>query len=237
MSEIDVFALVKKHDFETLVSAVASQPRITQVRGEFGTTILHLAAEVAPLETIKRLKELGCDIHAFDDKNKTPIWWAMENSNYKVADYLLQQGASLNVMNKDGIFLLHQMAIDNGIDDINFLLSRGAPLHQKTNYGWTILHFAAMNADLELVHFLIKQGANINAKDDNGLTPLHVAATPFMMSHHVPKYLPKYLQAIELMVESGADIFDRTNEGKTAEELSFYPDISQLLAQYRKSTS
>ena len=233
MSEIDIFALVKKRDFETLVSAVASQPRITQARGEFGATILHQAAEVAPLETIKRLKELGCDIHAFDDKNETPIWWAMDSSNYAVVDYLLEQGASLDLMNKDGIFLLHEMAIDNGINDIVFLLSRGAPLHQKTNYGWTIFHFAAMNADLELIHFLIKQGANINAKDDNGLAPLHVAATTNIMAHQ----MPRYLKAIELLIEGGADIFDRTNEGKTAEELSFYPDISQLLAQYRKSAS
>lgn len=233
MSEINVFDLIKRQNFDALVSAVENQPRITQARGEFGTTILHQAAEVAPLETVKRLNELGCDIHALDNYNETPIWWAMDNSNYTVADYLLEQGASLDVMNKDGILLLHQMAIDNGLNDIDFLLSRGAPLHQKTSYGWTIFHFAAMNADLELIHFLIKQGANINAKDDNGLAPLHVAATPLIMSHHVPKYL----KTIELLIESGADIFDRTNEGKTAEEMSYRHEISQLLAHYRTSAS
>lgn len=233
VSEIDAFELIKKRDFDALIDGIETHPQLTQVRGENGTTILHQAAEVAPSETINRLVELGCDIHALDDNNETPIWWAIDDSNFEVVNYLLKQGADLDVMNKEGIYPIHQMALYNGIEDVDFLLSHGVPIDQKTRYGWTVFHFAAMNADLNLIRFLIERGANINKKDDKGLTPLHVAATSNIMSHQIPKFL----QAIELLVESGVDIFSRSREGETAEEMTHSHEISQLLAQYRKNAS
>ena len=233
MSEIDIFELIKKKDFDALIIAVENDLRLTQVRGEFGTTILHHAAELASRKTVKLLKEFGCDIHVLDDDNETPIWWAIDSLNYAVVDYLLEQGAVLDAMNKDGLYPLHELAFYESVDEIDFLLSRGVPVDQKTRYGWTAFHFAAMRANLELINFLVKQGANINEQDNKGFTPLHVTATSNIMTHH----MPKYINTIKLLVESGADILSKTKEGKTAEEISYYREISQLLARYRESAS
>lgn len=233
MSEIGAFELIKRRDFDALVAAVEAQPQITQLRGEFDTTILHQAAECAPRETVRCLVELGCDIHALDDNNETPVWWAIDDSNHAVVDYLLEQGADLDVMNNEGLYPLHQMAHYNGVEDVDFLLSRGVPVDQKTRYGWTVFHIAALNADLELIRFLAERGANINEQDEKGLTPLHVAVTANIMSHQIPKYL----QAIELLIQCGADIFSRTKEGETAQEMAYNYEITQLLSRYEEDTN
>lgn len=231
MSEVDVFDLIKKRDFKALIKAVENDSHFAQLRGVFGTTILHQSAEVASPEIIKCLVDLGCNIHALDDDNQTPIWYAIDNSNHEVVDYLLEQGASLDVMNKSGLFPLQEATISNGIRDIDFLLSRGVPIDQKAKYGCTALHYAAISADLNLIGFLIDNGANVNEQDNNGYSPLHYVVLANKSSHQIPQYL----QAIELLIKSGTDIYAKSKDGKMAEDFA-RGQIADSLAQYRHNT-
>ncbi|XP_041132193.1 protein phosphatase 1 regulatory subunit 12A-like isoform X2 [Polyodon spathula] len=88
---------------------------------------------------------------------------------------LLQQGASINHTNVDGLTALHQACIDENLEMVEFLVEHGANVNQPDNEGWTPLHAAASCGFTEIAGFLIKKGARVAAVNSEGELPLDVA--------------------------------------------------------------
>ena len=74
-------------------------------------------------------------------------------------------------------------------------------IHGENGNDMRPLHNAVLERDFDKVEELISLGADVNAKDDRwGMTPMHSAANAFI---------------IRLLLDEGADINARDNEGKT----------------------
>ena len=85
---------------------------------------------------------------------------------------------------------------------------KGANINAKNYKGNSLLHILSFSSCLnkvDLWSFLIKKGANINVKNDLNETPLHIAVNNGISSN-----------ALENLLNLGADVKARTHEGKNA---------------------
>lgn len=71
---------------------------------------------------------------------------------------------------------LHQLIIDNKIDEVKSRISAGEDVNTRNRMNWTLLHTAIRNRHTEIIQFLIEKGADVNARDNRGRTPLHFAS-------------------------------------------------------------
>lgn len=95
------------------------------------------------------------------------------------------------------------------------LIAHGANVNAANDEGITLLHIIA---DPEPVAEIIAAGGNIEARDKQGRTPLLVNLTE-----------PEREDVIEALIDAGADVNARGNDGKTALSLAREREDSALV--------
>ena len=114
---------------------------------EYGSTPLHVAAELGYIKILEDLLKNGANRNAKRyELGDTPLHWAIKFDQIEAVEKLLKYGA-----NVDAIIAPHWFR------------------------GRTSLHDAASEGNLENAEFLLEYNANLNAVDDNKCTPLHLA--------------------------------------------------------------
>ena len=111
-------------------------------------------------------------------------------------DWLIAQGADINVKDEYDCTPLHYHAKVNNVERVALLLERGADIEAQDKYENTPLHFAEYNA--EVAQLLIEKGADVNAKDDRGNTPLER-----MLSRLRNAYIEKAAKTAEVYLKVG----------------------------------
>ena len=96
----------------------------------------------------------------------------------KVAKFLIQNGAKVNVQNRENETALH--ASINNLKIAKLLIQHGANVNIKDKKGNTPLHWAiGMDhlgvTDIKVVKLLVEKGANIKAGNNKGETLLDIA--------------------------------------------------------------
>jgi ankyrin repeat protein len=147
---------------------------------------------------------------AAPDNGNTPLQKAAYAGWLKVATYLLDHGADVNV---GGISALNQAARSGNRAMAELLLSRGADVNSKGELGKTPLHTATEKGFQAVMEVLLANKADVNAVDTFGDTPLHLAA-----QNGVP-------QIISLLLAHKA-------EANTADESGATPLIKAIAANY-----
>ncbi len=106
----------------------------------------------------------------------------------------LEEGASANALNSDGMPVLHDAASAGAINFLNILLKYGADIDLIDSQGKTALHYAVTHGDVgstcshdatgmpllglpDCITPIIAKGANVNIADNEGCTPLDYAVT------------------------------------------------------------
>lgn len=206
---------------------------------------IHQAAETGNLKRVKALlQEDPSIIDEADSYGMTALHWAVDKGHYRVAEWLIAEGADVNVKDKNGetplnytiskeyssrmatMLMLNGAKLPGGEDEIRDALKHIAPLHQ-----------AAREDRLEAVEtFLKKFPDQIDARDDLGRTPLywaaranHIdvcetllaagadvnAATPDGWTPLHTAVYNKEAEAVELLLANGADVNARNSRGET----------------------
>ena len=112
--------------------------------------------------------------------------------------------------------------------EAELLLAHGADVNAKDDIGYTPLHCASYKDESEL---LLTHGADANAKDKEGKTPLHKAASADPedykgLGKEVIKFLTeRNLARIEVLLDHGADVNAKDNDGQTP---LFYAKIGAI---------
>ena len=115
---------------------------------------------------------------------------------------------------------LHYAAYYGHLEIAEILISRGADLDADDPYYSTPLYLAVEEGHPEVVEFLISKGAKVNVKSSSsGYTPLHRAA-----------WGPVAL----MLLEKGAKVNARDNDGKTALDQATWSDKGGTAALLRK---
>ncbi len=110
----------------------------------------------------------------------TPLMMAAQFGHTRVANALLENGASVNLKDDQGYTALHQSAQKGHLATTKLLVKAGADLEAKTctsmGGGYSPLHRAVQEGCLEVVNALIETGADPNTRSVDGFTPLMWAA-------------------------------------------------------------
>ncbi|MBW5397594.1 ankyrin repeat domain-containing protein, partial [Brachyspira pilosicoli] len=183
---------------------------------DYDYTPLMIAALRNDYDMVKFLVEKGANINAKTHSEysslETPLLLSLDyehiesryDENSSVAEYLINNGADINVTNEDGETPLMYASKLHNIKVIELLIQKGADINAFNNYGNTALIYGVNN--LETVKLLVENGADVNFYK-GGSTAL-ISACEY--SHE------RNIDVIKYLVSKKANINAQDNEGYTA---------------------
>ena len=130
----------------------------------------------------------------------------------------------VNIQNKDGYALLHQLVFKNDENLCRWLLEHNADANIQDNNGYTPLHRAVMNGAVNLIGLLLQHKADVNIQHKFGFTPLHLSAR---FSHKDCNKI------IDLLLQYGVQNVDiRDVEGRTPLQMAVRCGNAQAVKKF-----
>ena len=166
---------------------------------------LHYMAAHDDLVGLKKAQASGSNIHEIDKYGQSLLYVAALNSALNVAEYLIQQGASVNPKNSSDLMPLHAACMASNIKMFQFLLKHGTDINLKDNKGNTVLHrivgvVGPAAWKLELIKYIVEDlHVPLDIANFEGNTPLFVATS----------------KIIPYLIEKGANIKYKNKYGDT----------------------
>jgi ankyrin repeat protein len=182
------------------------------------------------------------DLNCQDENGRTAIWYAVENSDAKLTQLLLQQPSlDLNCADRLGQTPLAKAAANGSLVLVK-LLFRQPELHISPQSADALppLWSACRAGQYSMVEFLLKNSADINQKSPSGTSPLQVA---IIMEHvDIVSLLLSYEETL-LVNDQGCHSFTAlmfaSAQGRleVARMLLEHPDINVNAMDDQKRTS
>ncbi len=184
-----------------------------------GWTPAMWAAYKGHLDLVKLLADRtdGKAVTAAAPDGWTPLLAATVGGHEDVFRWLIRRGAEVNAATADGDTPLLIAVRGNKPALVSAALESGADASARDRKGRTPLEMAARNRDPEIMDLLIAHQADVNKKNpQDGSTVLMVAASE------------GYIDVVELLIDAGADVTARDNNGQTALDLAMQGDHSEV---------
>lgn len=198
--------------------AVAHEVSIAQFDD---ATVFFRAVNVDNPATVRELLERGFDPNTLSEKGQMPLYLAMREGSFRVAEVLLAHPKlRLDATNAAGETALMMAAMRGHLDWVRHLLDRGAALERE---GWTPLHYAASGPETPVVALLLDRGARIDAPSLNRSTPLMMAS----------RYGPE--SSVNLLLARGANATLRNDLGLGAADFARLGGRDLLAARLQKA--
>lgn len=209
---------------------------------ERGNEGLVKAAWDGELRRAEMYLEAGADINAAVPNESSnlpgfePVTAAVWQCRVGMIKFLAERGANLNQVDADGTTPLSQAidaigswnGIKKGLDTIRALLEGGANVNLSTfrpempenrvSYLQAAMEKLDMDPEALLVPLLIEFGVDVNQVFSNGLTALQYAACEAYYWDVMCKASDEF-RLVRTLVQAGADVTARTEDGKTALDL------------------
>ena len=126
---------------------------------------------LANFEKMREIIEQGTDLNAFDAENMSPLFLAAWLGEDEVVEFLIKNGANVNLTRSDGVTPIFLSL--NG-EMIDTLIGLGANINHTTPNGITPLTSAILRHDIRIAEHLVKMGADVNVMKLSGRTPLSI---------------------------------------------------------------
>lgn len=147
-----------------------------------GRTILHHAffGWVKNLDMLKYLlaqEGARAVINVPSPDGRTALHSAADGFGAEHIELLLQQGADMQLKDKEGFTPAHIAAYNGNVECVEAFIKAGSDFNTKGRFGRTMLHEGVLGNVAMVEYLLGQEGAEmvINDKDSQGLTPLHLA--------------------------------------------------------------
>nr|XP_054761537.1 ankyrin repeat, PH and SEC7 domain containing protein secG-like [Lytechinus pictus] len=168
------------------------------------TNIPHDEAKDGNVQLVKELVEMGDDVNEANGIGVTPLYVAAHLGLKDLVEYLLKNGAIIDIKTKvTGTPPLHEASSGGHLDVVKYLVDQGAQANTADNEGVTPLHWASLYGHLDVVKYLIDQGAQANTANNAGGTPLHRASSG------------GHLDVVKYLIGEGALVDKASNNGTT----------------------
>lgn len=116
-----------------------------------------------------------------EDKNDIALHLSAENGHLDCVQFLVTQGAKINIRNDDNDTALLLSAQNGHLNVVKYLLEekkeKKAKITDMDQNGNTALHLSAQKGHVNVVRYLVQQGADINTFNTYGQTALTLAKT------------------------------------------------------------
>ncbi len=148
---------------------------------------MNAAAQRGELQKLKRLVERGQDVNQRDGYGTTPLMEAAWMGHTECMEYLLQNGAEVDVSTA---------AIIGDLEGVRRAVEAGHDVNQMDGYDRTPLIWAAIHGQIDCVEWLLQNGAQVDLgeDDDEQYTAMHYAAKG------------GHLQMMKTLVKAGQNI-------------------------------
>lgn len=142
-----------------------------------GNTAVLEAARKGDIEKMRKiLTPLTINCRDALGRSSTPLHLASGYNNLEVAQFLLENGASVNLQDRGGLIPLHNASSYGHLEIAALLIKHGAEVNQPDKWGYTPLHEAAQKGRTQICSLLLNNGADVCLKNYDGLTPVEVAS-------------------------------------------------------------
>ncbi len=149
--------------FSLLVEKGANAPKVEMV---YIIAILIQACKYGDINILKyffnNTSDLNIDLIYYEVYNKksTMLLYSVEYEHLDIVEYLLENGADVNLSNQSGITPLMRAILTKNIDLIKCILKYDIDINKTDNNGETALVKAAIFDDIEITKLLVGNGAN-----------------------------------------------------------------------------
>lgn len=201
---------------------------VLQITDQLGFTILHKLSSLNLYEECLELLDLIINnltkyefISFVNQKNKsgfTALHYACYNGNIKLIKLLINYGADINMINNNGLNVLHLAAQGNQSTPLYYFIHKyKMNINTIDKLGNTPLHWACFyNNDKSLNFLLLCDEININIKNKSGFTALHFSV------------LGNNINAIKKLILAGADISIKNNNNETCLDLAIKKNYKEI---------
>lgn len=119
----------------------------------------------------------GADVNYRDPRNydATPLQIAGDLGHTGMCQFLIAQGADVNVKDERSVTPLHDASKAGRLAIAKLLVAAGADVNAKDYIDCTPLHYAAYQPTPEICKLLLENGANPNGFDSAEYTPIDCA--------------------------------------------------------------
>lgn len=191
---------------ESLLAAGVSADTLDRL----GATPLSVAMISGQPSIVDLLLEWHADPNALmtgaNPRSQTPLQYAAEKGNLRVAKSLIAAGARVNEARGSGRTPLH-FALMNHLDMARLLIEKGADVNVRDSEGASPLDDAAWNGNLDAAAILIAHGARLNEPDtQTGATPVNEAA--FRGHTEMVRYLLQFRPEVTIADKRGNSALD-----------------------------
>ena len=143
-----------------------------------------------------------------NDKGYNALLYSAFRGNWEVLDKLLNNRASIDTMNNNGLNLLHLASQGNHPDILVFLIEKyNFDINSLDSNGNSALHWAVYMNSYQIIDYLIYYGIDVNIQERDGYTPLHFAI------------INKNYRMVKKLINLKCDCDIETSNGKNAIKL------------------
>lgn len=174
---------------------------------EEASNLLIEATKNNDLAGVTAALEQGAEIETREPLlSMTPLIIASTNGYAEIATHLIEKGADVNAIGKQGLTPLIGAAMNGHADLVALLATQNTNLDQLSGmqYKENALHLAARNGYTAAIEALLKAGADVNALEGTHSTALMYAA------------YYGHLEAADMLIKQGAELNMHDQGGHTA---------------------
>ena len=139
---------------------------------------LHSAITSGDTSRVTDLIRSGANVNSKDFDGRTPLAYAVIDSQFEILEILLRSGADPNIQDNDGLTPLHFAAKMHLPDSVKQLVRHGAKIDAKDAFGNTPLWRAVFESRgrSDVVKLLVSLGANPDNPNYNKVSPRALAS-------------------------------------------------------------
>ena len=196
------------HDRRAVAEALISEGAdIESLNQQQYTPLGLIARSTESGEVAELLIHKGANINARDAAGRTPLNNAVLYSSNRIIDLLLDHKAEMSLEPRFLRIMLSSAAQRGHLRSFKFIVEKGGEdLFKNDSQNKTLMRQAISGGSLEIVRMLLARYVPLDVSPDiEGVTPLHDAAGN-----------PHALAMIGFLIEAGADVQARTNDGRSA---------------------